>query len=331
MTSNFAAAPVLSTSVVVCTRNRSRLLAMCLASLAEQSLDGLEVVVVDNGSSDATAAWLPEWRDAGPHRVIVTEPVAGLSRARNRGLDSASGEVVLFLDDDALAPVSWAARHRSAYGDDRVVAVGGPIVLAFPHGRPPWAVSQLEHWWSALDHGDEPGPFPPPHGPYGTNMSVRRASALAIGGFDPALGRVGRSLLSSEEADLFERLWAAGGAVHYEPSAIIVHQVARERLRGRWLLRRGLAQGRTNARREGLLIGRQLRERCRAAAAEAFRDAASLVRLLADGPAGRGVALNDLSRRVGYLGIVAEHLSQRARAVAGTRSALRTRAQGSAR
>ena len=75
---------VLSASVVVCTRNRRNLLATCLASLAEQVLEGLEVVVVDNGSSDATAAWLPEWRDAGPRRVIATEPVAGLSRARNR-------------------------------------------------------------------------------------------------------------------------------------------------------------------------------------------------------------------------------------------------------
>ena len=318
---------MLSASVVVCTRNRRNLLATCLASLAEQVLEGLEVVVVDNGSSDATAAWLPEWRDAGPHRVIATEPVAGLSRARNRGLDSASGDVVLFLDDDALASVSWAVRHLSAYSDECVVAVGGPIVLAFPHGRPPWAVPQLEHWWSRLDHGDEPGPFPPPHGPYGANMSVRRASALAVGGFDPALGRAGRSLLSSEEADLFERLWAAGGAVRYEPGAVVVHQVARDRLRRRWLLRRGLAQGRTNARREGLLSGRQLRDRCLAAAAEAFRDPGSLVRTLADGPTGRGIALNDLSRRAGYLGMVAEHLWQRTRAVVRTRTELRARPQ----
>jgi glycosyltransferase involved in cell wall biosynthesis len=308
---------VVSASVVVCTRNRCDSLAACLASLDRQTLEGLEIVVVDNGSGDGTAAYLADWRGQGTSRVTLAEPVAGLSRARNCGLDAAGGDIVLFLDDDATAPVSWAAAHVTAYVDERVVAAGGPVVLRFPHGRPVWAVPELEQWWSALDHGDVPGPFPPPHGPYGTNMSVRRVTALEVGGFDTDLGRVGDSLLSSEEADLFERLWAMGGLIRYEPGAVVVHHVKRERLRVRWLLKRGWAQGRSNARRERQLSGRGLRSRCRIEAAEAFRGLSLVLRELRQGPRSFGLAVNELSRRAAHLAFAVEQLIRRARAVTG--------------
>jgi hypothetical protein len=228
-------------------------------------LDGVEIVVVDNGSTDGTAAVATAWCAADPdRRRLVSEPVPGLSRARNRGVAAARGEVVLFIDDDAHAPRGWVAAHLAAYArDDRVVAVGGPVALRWPEGRPPWLAPRLDHWFSALDHGDESRPFPPPHGPYGTNMSVRRSALVAstapaaAGPFEERLGRRGRSLVSGEEGDLFERLWAAGGHIAYEPAALVMHAVTPDRLRRRWVLRRGWAQGRTNARR---LARRRARE-----------------------------------------------------------------------
>jgi glycosyltransferase involved in cell wall biosynthesis len=292
------------------------MLAGCLASLAQQSLDELEMIVVDNGSTDETLARLDTWSRAGSGRVVVSEPAAGLSRARNRGLDAAHGDVVLFLDDDAVAPPSWAFAHVEAYRHEDVVAVGGPIVLAFPDGRPAWAGPELEHWWSALNDGDEPQPFPPDKGPYGANMSVRRSVALSAGGFSVSLGRIGASLLSSEEADLFERV-RGHGTLWYEPAAIIAHKVTRERLRPAWLLRRGLAQGRTNARREGVLKGLALRNRCVAIATVAFQDIPPVsCKWLLD-PRARGQVLNDLCRRGGHVSWAAEHLYQRMRTVAG--------------
>jgi glycosyltransferase involved in cell wall biosynthesis len=104
---------MISASVVVCTRNRWPLLEACLASLALQTYAGLETVVVDNGSTDETPAKLEAWRRAGERRVVVAEPAAGLSRSRNRGLQVAHGDVVLFLDDDALAPAAWVAAHAA--------------------------------------------------------------------------------------------------------------------------------------------------------------------------------------------------------------------------
>jgi glycosyltransferase involved in cell wall biosynthesis len=301
----FYSAPVQSGTVVVCTRDRRRLLEACLASLNEQIAPVL-TVVVDNGSSDGTAAYLRAWSCAGPRRVVVSEPVPGLSRARNVGVSHAVGDVVLFLDDDALAPPGWAYAHLQAYEDPGVQAAGGPVLLDFVDGRPPWVASRLEHWWSALDHGTERRPFPPPHGPYGANMSIRRDALLSAGGFDPSLGRRGNSLMSSEEAAVFERIWAAHGAIMYLPEAVVIHEITAERLRPSWVLRRGIAQGRSNARRIRL-TGANRRHQLGAQLAAAARQPSSLLR---NGDGWPGV-LDDVARRAGHLSTVAALLRQR--------------------
>jgi hypothetical protein len=128
-----------------------------------------------------------------------------------------------------------------------------------PSERPP-----TDH---ALDKGDA-GPFPGDHGPYGTNMSVRRTAALDVGGYDPRLGRRGGALLSAEEPAMTRRLVAAGWSVLYAPEAAVVQQVLPERLSPRWLLRRGFAQGMSNARLAALGRPAGRREALAEAAAE---------------------------------------------------------------
>jgi glycosyltransferase involved in cell wall biosynthesis len=303
---------VAGASIIVCTRDRAPRLGGCLDHLARQIVPvatDVEVVVVDNGSSDGTADVLRAWcaRDPGRRRA-VTEPVAGLSRARNRGVAAARGDVVLFIDDDADAPRGWVAAHLAAYErDPAVVAVGGPVALRWPDGRPPWLGPRLEHWFSALDHGDRAVDFPRPHGPYGTNMSVRRAALEAVGGFDHRLGRRGRSLVSSEEADLFDRLWAADGRIAYEPAALVLHAVGRERLRRRWVLRRGWAQGRSNARRllfRGPMSRRELTTVCRAEVGMAVQGFGELVGLVMSGA--QAAVVDELARRSGHAAAAAE-------------------------
>jgi glycosyltransferase involved in cell wall biosynthesis len=288
------------------------MLAECLSSLAEQttSRDDYEVVVVDNGSTDGTSDWLAGWAAEGPHRRVVREPAPGLSRARNRGVEAAGGEVVLFLDDDAWAPRGWVAAHLGPYDDDpQVVMVGGPVVLEWPHGRPGWLAPRLEHWFSALDLGDQRRPFPTPHGPYGTNMSVRRRDLCEAGPFSDQLGRRGRSLLSAEEYDLSRRLWRSGAAIAYDPATLVVHRVMGDRVTRRWVLRRGWAQGRSNARARvltGRLDGRQLVDTCRAEAAHAVRDPWGMLRTLARWDL--AAVLDEVARRIGHLSAVGEHL-----------------------
>jgi len=297
-------------SIVVCTRNRADRLGECLAHLADQVGAGdHEVVVVDNGSTDGTDGMVRAWAAADPERRRhLRESVAGLSRARNRGVVAARGEVVLFIDDDALAPRGWVAAHLAAYARDAaVVGVGGPVALRWPDGRPRWLAPRLEHWFSALDHGDDAVAWPTPHGPYGTNMSVRRTTLDEVGVFDTRLGRRGRSLVSSEEGDLFARVQAAGGTLAYEPAALVLHGVTRDRLSRRWVLRRGWAQGRSNARRQWgstPVTSRALASVCRAEAGTAARDLGGVARSAASGD--QAGVLDDLARRSGHLAAAVE-------------------------
>ena len=241
-------------TIAICTRNRAELLERCLRSLATQVGEPgqFEVLVVDNGSTDGTAELLRSWQDGGSDRRVVQEPRTGLARARTTALHASDREVILFTDDDALTPPGWARAHAAAYADEAVGAAGGPIGLIWPGERPSWVTDEMAEWYGALELGDEPCPFPTVHGPYGVNMSVRRQAALDVGGYDPRLGRRGSKLLSGEEPDLTRRLMDAGHVIVYVPSAGLVHQVAPERVRRRWLLRRGWAQGVTNARLEVL-------------------------------------------------------------------------------
>lgn len=240
-------------TVAVCTRDRARYLGGCLSTLVNQFCDGdeIEVLVVDNGSSDDTPALLDIWRRSGPRRRVIVEPNVGLSHARNTALRASDREVVIFTDDDALVPPTWARAHLSAYRTEFPPgAAGGPVGLVWPSGRPTWVGDELTPWYSGLDLGDVDGQFPGEHGPYGTNMSVWREAALAVGGFDTRFGRTGRRLLSSEERVMSHRLSAAGWQLRYVPAAAVVQQVLPERLSPRWVVRRGWAQGISNGRFE---------------------------------------------------------------------------------
>lgn len=297
--------------MVVCTRDRLDVLPECLASLERQAADPslFEIVVVDNGSTDGTVEWLRGWAREDPaRRRVAREPRAGLSRARNAGAELASGEVVLFVDDDAVAHDGWLEAHLRRYAaDPEIGAVGGRIELSWPPERPSWLGAELEHWFSALDLGPEPVSFSPPRHPYGANMSVRRSDLLEAGGFAVELGRKGGSLVSGEEHELFTRLWARGRRIEYEPAAVVTHRVLPHRLRRRWVLRRGWAQGRGNARmqrREGRATS--LRRTCWTETRAAVADLGALATLARERSS--GAVLDDVARRSGHLAAAIEHL-----------------------
>src|SRR6478609_3257112 len=98
-------------TVAVCTLNRADVLRGCLASLDSQLFDDddVEVLVVDNGSTDRTPELLAQWSADSPKtRRSVREPLIGLVNARNAALAASDREVVIFIDDDALATPTWA-------------------------------------------------------------------------------------------------------------------------------------------------------------------------------------------------------------------------------
>jgi glycosyltransferase involved in cell wall biosynthesis len=240
-------------TVTIQTCNHAGTLAATLQSLAALRCPrdaDYEVLVVDNNSSDHTAAVIAEFAAVlGPRLRSVPQPRQGLSHARNLALAAARGEIVCFLDDDARADAGWLAAHARPYrADARTVAVGGRIRLQWPadRSRPAWLAADLDSYLSGLDLGPDPLVLEYPRHPYGCNMSVRRDVARELGGFCDWLGRRGRSLRSNEEQHLFYRIHQRAGRVVYAPDAVVHHLIGPERLSKRFFLKRAYAQGQSD-------------------------------------------------------------------------------------
>ena len=237
-------------TIVICTHNRADIVGEAVAAARrEAQAVGGEVVVVDNASTDATPAVLAKLvTDDGTVRTVV-EPRLGLSVARNRGLAEARGDVVAYLDDDAVPRAGWLAALTAPYADPHVVAVGGRILLAFGQSPPPWLSAELHAALSAYDLG--PAARPVRYGeatyPFGANISFRTDAARAAGGFSATVGPLGRHQLVHDETDLCYRLEHAGGVVWYAPGAVVDHHVVPERLTPHWMLRRHWTGGQSAA------------------------------------------------------------------------------------
>jgi glycosyltransferase involved in cell wall biosynthesis len=237
-------------SVIVCSHNRRASLQRCLEHVAVQlgAFDDVELVVVDNASTDGTAEMLRGWRGRVDQFRSAHEPSVGISRARNRALGIAAGEVLVFVDDDAIVADGWLRAMLEACEQGPAAAIAGRVELAWPGQPPRWLVPELERLFSGLDLGDEPRVLEAGEWPFAVNMSVRRDVALSLGGFDTRLGRVGRTLISNEEIDFCARLRRHGWTIGYEPRAVVTHVVPSERVSPSFVLRRAFAQGRSDAR-----------------------------------------------------------------------------------
>ncbi|HIK29521.1 MAG: glycosyltransferase family 2 protein [Oscillatoriaceae bacterium SKW80] len=240
-------------SAIICTHNRDKYLGAAIDSLLAQDFQDFEIIVVDNASCDRTYQIVSE-RLSHQHLKYIYEPTLGLSVARNTGARAASGEILAYLDDDAVASSGWLSSLYSAYENNpRLAIAGGKVTLIWPPElQPPsWLSPALAANLGAYDLGDDivyihqPGLTP-----RGLNYSIRRSFLEAIGGFDVHLGRIGKKLLSNEELQVTEIALQQGWQVAYIPTALVAHHVAPERLNKSWFLQRGWWQGISECYRE---------------------------------------------------------------------------------
>ncbi len=161
-------------SVVIPARDDAPMLERCLAALAAQTLPPAEVVVVDNGSSDDTAAVASRFGA----RVVV-EPVAGIPRAASAGYDAARGDIIARLDADSVPDPDWIDRIDRAFGAD-------PRLDFLTGGARFYGATPLVHWMGRhLYIGGMYAVLAPAlgHAPlFGSNMAMRRTAWEALGG-----------------------------------------------------------------------------------------------------------------------------------------------------
>ena len=242
-------------SAIVCTHNRDGYLGAALDSLLEQDFIGAyEVIVVDNCSSDRTPEVVAA-RQPHPHLHYVYEPELGLSVARNTGAKLARGEVLAYLDDDAIASPHWLRTLHAAYQqNDRLAIAGGKVTLIWANQTPPiWLSANLAGNLGAYDLGDRACLIDRSGlTPRGVNYSLRKLFWQQVEGFTTELGRVGTRLLSNEELYMTELALKHGWQVAYLPTAHVAHHVAPERLCRSWFLERSWWQGISECTRERL-------------------------------------------------------------------------------
>jgi glycosyltransferase involved in cell wall biosynthesis len=224
-------------NICICTRNRAASLRKALASLAAiERRDALrwDVLVVDNGSSDGTAAVATEFASVLPLR-LARAPEPGQSHARNTALAQSNGSHIIFIDDDVTVSSGWLAAYASGFERyPQAAFFGGPIVAKVPgvSGRQLAAVRKvIPGALTWLDPGLTETALTRKSAtlPWGANMAFRR-SAVDGREFDPNLGRgPNRGVRSGEETRLFETLLAAGATGVWLPDAKLDHHVSSER------------------------------------------------------------------------------------------------------
>jgi len=237
-----------SVSVVICayTEDRWQKLSWAIGSIRDQQQAPCEVILV----IDHCPPLLERSRREFPGVAVVPNRFQrGLSGGRNTGLAEARGEVVAFMDDDAVASSDWIAVLGGHYGDAQVLGVGGLVEPWWEGGRPPWFPPELD-WVVGCSYRGMPTRAAPVRNFIGANMSFRRELLTELRGFAPALGRVGAVPLGCEETELCLRASQLhpDGVLRYDPAAAVRHAVPQRRGRWSYLLSRCYAEGLSKAR-----------------------------------------------------------------------------------
>jgi glycosyltransferase involved in cell wall biosynthesis len=217
-------------SVVVCSHNGAETIGATCEALSRLDHPNYEVIVVDDGSTDATAAIAAGYG----HRVVSTEN-RGLSVARNTGLFEANGEIVAYVDDDAWPDPQWLRYLAHSFDTGEYASVGGPNVP--PSDDPPVAacVARAPGGPIHVLTSDVEAEHIP-----GCNMAFRRDVLLEIGGFDEGFRVAG------DDVDVCWRIQERGWKIGFNPGAMVKH-------RRRDSVRAYLRQQRGYGRAEALL------------------------------------------------------------------------------
>jgi hypothetical protein len=229
-------------TVIVCTFNRIDWLKRCLSSLEAQETRPDEIMVVDGPSTDGTREVLEEMERAGRVVLVRQAKLDGISAARNLGLRSAKGDVVCYIDDDAVAQPGWLSSLLPLYSDPKVGGAGGPVMdmdgrltmgknAVSPDGR--WFDESLGESTEGLHQVM-----------VGCNMSFRREALLQAGGFDPYFR------YHQDETDACLSVLGAGYSILYHEGAVVWHEWCEGSYRQdrvKWYLRLRYMWGRNTA------------------------------------------------------------------------------------
>jgi len=238
-------------SVVLCTHTLDRYddCREAAQSVLDQAYDDVELVLVSDGSQAVCEQFQTDYGERADTIVHCKDENSGLLESRNEGARVATGEIVAFIDDDAIADEHWAGELVAAYQDEDVPAAGGRMTPAWVAGKPSFLPEEF-YWLVGVTHrGFGPNGDPDTAGEvrntFGSNISFRRDLFMDFGGFEGEIGgRKGDANLQGGETELCARIRdATGHGVYYVPDATVAHKVFEYRTKLGWLLDRAFWQG----------------------------------------------------------------------------------------
>jgi len=233
-------------SVIIPTYNRIKDLEECLVSIVNQNYpkDKYEIIVVDQGT-DGIEKLIRKY-EIFENIKFILETKISLSIARKVGVENSIGDIIAYIDDDAIADKDWLFNLSKGYDDPYVAIVGGKVL-------PIWSknakkihkkkFSYTQSLFSLFNLGEKEKIVP-----YviGVNFSVRKKIFKEFGFFDENIGRKGLNLLGGEETEFCERVGKKYN-IKYSPSANVYHKILDYRLRINWLISRAYYGGLSKA------------------------------------------------------------------------------------
>jgi len=241
-------------SVIICTWNNCQRLAITLDSFCGCRIPASatwELIVVANHCTDRTEETVAGMMNRLP-LVYVEEPMQGLSRAKNTGLGNASGNLVIFTDDDVYPESGWIEAYWNSYWlHPRGFFWGGPVKSVFEGEKPdPDLLNVAPNSVKGMDLGPVQRDLRRGECFISANWSCPRDALLQVGGFDVNLGLNARKgeISTGEESDIMSRLVQAGNRAVYLPAAKLKHFVPQSKCSFEHILERCLAGARSSAR-----------------------------------------------------------------------------------
>jgi len=231
----------LHASVIVCSYNRAQSLADTIDCLAKQELpDSIEweVIIVDNNSSDDTRKVVESAQQDFAQLKYEFEGQQGLSHARNHGIASACGDIILFTDDDVCPEADWIQQTLQGMDTYKCDACGGYIAPVWEVPPPSWLTQRFHGFLAIKMHSTEPYEISvKTDTPFGANMAFKKEIFADLGLFDTTRGRKGNVLASGEDGELFQRLLDHSYKVMYLPKAQVHHRVEAFRVKKQYFRR----------------------------------------------------------------------------------------------
>jgi glycosyltransferase involved in cell wall biosynthesis len=232
--------PMVSVIIAAFSIKRWDDLSAAVASAQQQTVPVLETIVVIDHNPELLAR---ARRELPGVTVIANGGGQGASGARNTGVAASHGEVVAFLDDDAVASPRWLEALLSHFTDTSVVGVGGRLDPLWATSRPRWFPPEFD-WALGASYLGMPMTPEPVRNVWSNNMAIRRQVFDMIGGFRDDFGKIG-ARSRPEDTDLCIRATEGhgGGTWIYEPAGVAGHRVPVERTTLRYFAYRCFHEG----------------------------------------------------------------------------------------